>query len=150
MKNHVSLIGYAGGAPEIRISKENRKAAVFSLATTETWWDKDTGEKKERTTWHRIIAWEKLADQAEKYINKGKQLAIEGRIHNSEYLKDGEKRYSSDIIAERIIFLGKSEGKPLPEGSAPPENASKQPVQASKEPVYDAQGNPLPEDDLPF
>ena len=101
----------------------------FSIATSESWNDKATGDKKEKTEWHRIVAFSKLAEICGKYLHKGKQIYIEGRLQTNMWEKDGVKRYSTEIIANNMQMLGakgdrqeqqtQSNSVPLGEPSAP-------------------------------
>jgi len=104
--NKSILIGNVGKDPEIRYLQDGTAVANFSLATTETWKNK-AGEKQTETTWHRIVAWRHLAELAEKYITKGKQIYVEGQITTNKWEdKDGNKRETTEIKAHQIQFLG--------------------------------------------
>ena len=102
--NKAIILGRLGKDPEVREAGSG-KVANFSVATSEKWKDKD-GVYQERTEWHNIVAWNKLADLAEKYLVKGKEIYIEGKIKTDSYEKDGEKRYSTKIHALGITFVG--------------------------------------------
>jgi single-strand DNA-binding protein len=105
MKNRVQLIGHVGQDPEIK-NLENGKLANLSIATNENYTN-SKGERVEETEWHRISAWGKTADVVEKYVSKGKEIAIEGKLsHRSYEDKDGIKRYVTEIVAYEILFLG--------------------------------------------
>ena len=105
--NKAILIGRLGSDPEIRYTPSGVAVANFSVATSEEWKDKDTGEKKERTEWHRIVAWRRLGEICGEYLSKGKQVYIEGRIQTSSWEdKDGNKRYTTEIVANDVQFLG--------------------------------------------
>lgn len=105
MKNRVQLIGHVGQEPEIK-NLENGKLANFSIATNENYTNAK-GEKVEQTEWHRITAWGKTAEIIEKYVSKGKEIGIEGKLtHKSYDDKDGNKRYVTEIIASEILLLG--------------------------------------------
>ncbi|MEM8986685.1 MAG: single-stranded DNA-binding protein [Pseudomonadota bacterium] len=102
MKNRATLIGHVGAAPEFRMTKDNREIASFRLATSDRWTDKQSGEKRERTEWHRIAIFNQgVVDVVKKYVRKGSKLEVEGTIRTSEY-EDGEgtKRYSTEICVE--------------------------------------------------
>lgn len=103
-KNKAILVGLVGKMPDVR-EFSNSKAARFSLATSDSYKDKE-GKKVTTTEWHNIIAWGKLAEIVEKYVVKGQQLYVEGKIKYREYEKDGIKRLSVDIAADEIIMLG--------------------------------------------
>ncbi len=109
--NRVFLIGHLGGEPEIRyISQTERPVARFSLATNEVYFDQVTNENKRRTEWHRIVAWGKLAEFCEKYLTKGKQIYIEGKLRTRTWEdKNGIKRSTTEVEAQSIILLGRKE-----------------------------------------
>lgn len=106
MRNRVQLIGHVGQEPEIK-NFENVKLANLSIATNETY-KNAKGEKVEKTEWHRITAWGKTAEIIEKYVTKGKEIAIEGKLsHRSYDDKDGNKQYVTEVIANEVLFLSK-------------------------------------------
>lgn len=106
MKNRVQLIGHVGQEPEIK-NFENGKLVNLSIATNETY-KNAKGEKVEKTEWHRITAWGKTAEIIEKYVTKGKEIAIEGKLsHRSYDDKDGNKQYVTEVIANEVLFLSK-------------------------------------------
>ena len=104
--NKAILIGNLGRDPEVRRTPGGQSVASFTLATTERYTDK-TGQKKDRTEWHNIVAWGRLAELAGQYLKKGRTTYLEGRITNRSWDdKDGNKRYRSEIVAMTIQFLG--------------------------------------------
>ena len=106
MVNKVILLGYVGKDPEIRHIDNNLVKAQFTLATSERWVNKD-GNRAEHTEWHNIVMWRNLAELAEKYVRKGSQIYIEGKIQSRSYDdKDGIKRYVFDIVADTMQFVG--------------------------------------------
>jgi len=109
--NKVILIGRLGRDPEMRFTPAGKAVTNFTMATSETWKD-DSGERQERTEWHRIVIWGKLAETAAKYLSKGSQIYIEGRLQTREWTdKDGQKRYTTEIVANNMTMLGaKGEG----------------------------------------
>ncbi len=140
--NKVILVGNVGRDPETRHLDKNVAVANFSLATTENYTSK-TGEKVSTTEWHNIVAWRGLAEVVEKYVKKGSQLYIEGRIRTRSWDdKDGNKRYTTEIYADTLQMLGKREGHTETDGQAP----QSEPVTAVNEPDF----SPAEEDDLPF
>ena len=148
--NKVILIGNLGKDPEIRYVNENTPVATFSLATTESYKDKN-GNRQDITEWHNIVVWRGLAEVAEKYLKKGKQIYLEGRIRSRSYDdKDGVKKYFTEIVGEHFVMLGRKEG----EGGGENQNNYQQQnteksVSANTEqpPVHDQ----IPiDDDLPF
>lgn len=107
--NKVILIGNLGRDPETRYLPNGDAVTNISVATTETWKDKG-GEKQEKTEWHRVTLYRRLAEIAGEYLKKGSQVFIEGRIEYREYEKDGQKRYSTDIVASEMKMLGSRQG----------------------------------------
>jgi single-strand DNA-binding protein len=106
LRNKVQLIGNLGNDPEIITLESGQKLAKFSLATNESYKDSD-GQKQTKTDWHNLIAWGKTADIVEKYITKGKEIAIEGKLTNRSYeTKEGEKRYVTEVTVNEILMLG--------------------------------------------
>ncbi len=108
LNNKVHLIGNLGKDPEIKDLDNGRKLARFSLATTE-YYKNEKGERIDETTWHNLVLWNGLAGVAEKYLSKGKQIAVEGRLVNREYEKDGEKKWITEIIVSQMRMLGKKQ-----------------------------------------
>lgn len=107
MRNKVQLIGHVGQEPEIKTFDGGKKVANITVATND-YYTNDKGEKVEQTEWHKVTAWGKLADIIEKYVDKGKEIAVEGKlIHRSYDDKDGNKRYVSEVVANDILLLGK-------------------------------------------
>ena len=103
--NKVILIGNLGKDPEVKYIEGGIANAKFPLATSETWKDRTSGEKKERTEWHNIVLWRGVAEVAEKYLKKGDKVFIEGRIQTRNYEKDGIKRYFTEIIGDNMTLL---------------------------------------------
>jgi len=104
--NKVILVGNLGKDPEVSYTQSGTAVAKFSIATSEKWTDKGTGEKKDKTEWHRITAFGKLGEICGEYLAKGKQVYIEGRLQYGSYEKDGITRYTTDIIASQMQMLG--------------------------------------------
>lgn len=122
--NRVHLIGNCGSDPEIRFLPNGDAVANFSIATTDQWKDKQ-GQKQERTEWHRIVAYRKLAEIVEAYVKKGTSVYIEGRIQNGEYTdKEGVKRATFQIITEQLRLLGSN---PAGKGSNQAQNSESMP-----------------------
>ncbi|MBF0413861.1 MAG: single-stranded DNA-binding protein [Desulfamplus sp.] len=103
--NKVMIIGRLGADPELRYSPQGLAVTRFSVATSEERVDKNTGEKQERTEWHRVVVFDKIAEVCAKYLSKGRQVYVEGKLQTSSYDKDGQKHYSTDIIANTVQFL---------------------------------------------
>lgn len=131
--NKVILVGNLGADPEMRFTADGTAVCKFPLATSRRFTGKD-GQKQEKTEWHRIVAWRKLAEICGQYLSKGKQVVIEGRIEYGSYEKDGVKHYTTDIIAENMQMLGSAAGNRLQE----------------PEPSFEAPPGGVPEDDIPF
>ena len=114
--NRVILIGRLGRDPELRYILAGKAVANFTMATSENWKD-DSGERQERTEWHKIQMWGKLAEVAGKYLSKGSQVYIEGKLQTREWTdKDGQKRYTTEIVASSLVMLsGKGDGGNNPE-----------------------------------
>ena len=107
MKNSVQLIGHVGQEPEIKNLEGGKKLANISIATNEVYY-RENGDKVEQTQWHRATAWGKTADIIEKFVVKGKEIGIEGKLtHRSYDDKDGIKRYVTEVIANEILLIGK-------------------------------------------
>jgi len=104
--NKVILVGHLGQDPEIRYMADGTAVTNFSIATSESWKDKQTGEKKERTEWHRIVAWRALGEICGKYLSKGRQVYVEGKLQTRSWEKDGTTRYTTEIVASDVQFLG--------------------------------------------
>jgi single-strand DNA-binding protein len=106
--NKVIIVGNLGRDPEIKYTQSNVPVANFSVATTDSWKDKNSGEWQEKTEWHRIVAWRHLAERAERYLKKGKQVYIEGKIETRKWTgQDGNDRYTTEIIAQQLMLLGR-------------------------------------------
>ena len=107
MKNTVQLIGNVGNDPEIKNLDGGRKLANLTIATNDSY-KNDKGEKVEQTEWHKVVAWGKTADLIEKYVTKGIQIGIEGKLtHRSYDDKNGEKRYITEVVVNEVLLLGK-------------------------------------------
>ena len=103
--NKAILIGNLGGDPTSIHSQNGFSITKFNMATSERWRDKGTGEMQERTEWHRVTVFGKLAEICENYLSKGKKVCVEGHLQTSKYEKDGITRYSTEIIASNVQFL---------------------------------------------
>lgn len=104
--NKVILVGRLGQNPEVRYTPSGAAVANFSVATNESWSDK-SGQKQERTEWHRVVVWGKLAELCNQYLQKGRQVYVEGRLQTRQWQdKDGQTKYTTEIQAQTIQFLG--------------------------------------------
>jgi single-strand DNA-binding protein len=132
--NKVILIGHLGADPEMRYTASGTAVAKFRIATTEKFTDRD-GNRQERTEWHRVVAWRKLAEICGQYLAKGKQVYIEGKIKNDTWEKDGVKQYSYEIVADNMVMLSGGGGR----------GQEREP-----EPPFEPPPGGAPEDDIPF
>ena len=105
--NKVILVGNLGRDPEIRTMQSGGKVCNLSIATSERWRDRGSGEQQERTEWHNVVVWGKQAETCSQYLSKGRQVFVEGSIRSRAYDdRDGNKRYITEIIGQRVQFLG--------------------------------------------
>ncbi len=137
--NKVILVGNLGADPEIMTLESGTKMARLSVATNEVYRDKD-GERQEKTEWHRVVLWRNKAELAEKYLSKGRQVYVEGRLRTRQYQdKEGNQRYTTEILGDVVNFLGGREGgEQQTKQQSPPPSDSPSPT------------TPPEEDDLPF
>ncbi len=136
--NKVMLIGNLGRDPEVRFTGGGTAVANFTMATTDRWADQTSGERKERTEWHRIVVWGKQAEIAGEYLRKGRQVFVEGSLQTREWTdREGNKRYTTEVKAQRFQMLGNRGDAPAaaPEQGA---NAAAEPEQGFND------------DDIPF
>lgn len=122
--NKAIILGNLGKDPEVRTMQNGSKVANLSIATSESWKDKATGEKKEKTEWHRVVIFGSLADIAERYLKKGSKVYIEGQIQTRKWQKDGVDQYSTEIVLQGFgAMLTMLDGKP-------PEDEGRKPREA--------------------
>ena len=133
--NKVQLIGRLGRDPEMKYAQSGTAICNLNLATSEKWKDKNTGQDNEKTEWHRVIAFGKQAEVLEKYLEKGSQVYIEGRLQTRQYEKDGQTHYATEIVVSNFVFLGGG-------------SQQRQEPQTPQKPQ--AQNTPEQFDDLPF
>lgn len=149
--NKVILVGNLGADPEVRYGTSGSAICTIKIATSDSWIDKQSGQKQERTEWHRVKLFGKLGEIAGEYLRKGKQVYIEGSIRSDKYTdKEGVERYTTDIIANEMQMLGGAGGGgggDREEGSAPPQRAARP---ASAPPRSNAPPAEEFEDDIPF
>ncbi len=157
--NKVILIGHVGGDPEVRYMPNGNAVATISLATTESWKDKQTGEKQERTEWHRVVCFNRLGEIVGEYVRKGSKLYIEGSLRTRKWQDpQGQDRYTTEIVAADIQMLdSKGTGSTSPamdmqsapqqyQGSSSKPQATKQaPAQTAPQDVFEEL-----DDDVPF
>ena len=108
--NKVILIGNLGRDPEVRHLESGASVASFSIATTESYKDRNTGERRDVTEWHNIVLWRGLADIAEKYLRKGSTVYIEGKLRTRSWEKDGVTRYTTEVVGDNMTVLGGNQG----------------------------------------
>ncbi len=106
MFNQITIIGNVGRDPEMRTMASGERVVNFSVATSERWKDKNSGEQMEKTQWHRVVAWGKLAEIIGEYVKKGSQVMIQGSMNYGSYEKDGHTNYTADIKADTMKMLG--------------------------------------------
>ncbi len=150
--NKVILVGNLGADPETRYTASGDAVCNIRLATTESWKDKNSGDRREITEWHRVVFYRKLAEIAGQYLRKGSQVYLEGRIKTRKWQdKEGQDRYTTEIEATEMQMLGSRQGMGAPASSpddnysAPPANYQPSPPQNKPKPAFDDLG-----DDIPF
>ncbi len=131
--NKVILIGNLGKDPEVRYTPSGQAVANFTIATNEAWTDKQ-GQKQERTEWHRIVVWGKLAELCGQYLAKGRLAYVDGKLQTRSWEKDGQQRFVTEIVAREVKFLG-----PHP---APSAEHAEAPLDADDVPPADAPAAP--------
>lgn len=137
--NKVILVGNLGKDPETRYMPNGKAVTNFSIATSEGWTDRATGDKQERTEWHNVVLFEKLAEVAAEYLRKGSQVYVEGSLRTRKWQdKEGKDRYTTEIVGRELQMLGGRRD----ETSETPQKASV--------PVTDQDKDPFPDDDIPF
>ena len=140
--NKVFLIGNLGRDAEQRHTTSGRAVSNFTLATTDNWTDKSSGQRQERTEWHRVVLWGRQAESLQPYLTKGKQICVEGRLQTREWNdRDGNKRSTTEVQADRITLLGGRGGSDGSPGRRDAATATGEDEAAPPE---------LTEDDIPF
>lgn len=141
--NKVILVGNLGADPEVRHLENDVTVANFRMATSESYRDRVTGERREQTEWHRVVVWRGLAGVVEKYLKKGSKVYIEGKLRTRKWEKDGIERYTTEIYADNLLMLDRPDSD-LGAPSTPPAQATSAGQPAAADP------DPSSEDDLPF
>jgi single-strand DNA-binding protein len=145
--NKVILIGRLGSKPEMRNTPGGAGVANFSVATNENWADKN-GQKQERTEWHRIVVWGKLAELCVNYLDKGRQVYLEGRLQTRQWQdKDGATKYTTEVVANTVQFLG--DRREAGAGAPAPTRTAAAPVAAGA-PSFGLEEPSFTEEDIPF
>jgi single-strand DNA-binding protein len=152
--NKAILIGNLGADPEVRFTTGGQAVANFRIATSESWKDKN-GQPQERTEWHRIVVWGKLAELCGEYLKKGRQCFVEGRIQTREWTnKENQKQYTTEVVATQVTFLGGGARADGAGASAPSTSAARSsgPSQGDYGPPPMDDPGPMPSgaDDIPF
>jgi len=149
--NKVILVGNVGADPETRYMPNGNAVTNITLATSETWKDKNTGEQQERTEWHRVTFYQRLAEIVAEYVRKGSKLYVEGRLQTRSWEQDGVKRYATDVIANEMQMLDSRSGGGNGGGGYQP---AQQPAQPQSSPQNAPQSAPAGmdsfDDDIPF
>lgn len=140
--NKVILVGRLGKDPEVRHLENGATVANFSIATSETYKDRQTGERREQTEWHNVVLWRGLAEVAEKYVKKGDMIYVEGKLRTRSWEKDGITRYTTEVVGDNMTMLGGGNSGGM-QGSNSQSPSMEQSTPASA-PADDAT------DDLPF
>ena len=136
--NKVILIGNVGGDPETRYLPNGNAVTNLTLATSDSWRDKQTGQMQERTEWHRVSFFGKIAEIAGQYLRKGSKVYIEGRLQTREWEKDGVKRYTTEIVVDMGGSMQMLDGRADNEGGSPPPPPPRQP-QSQSQPQHQGQ-----------
>lgn len=142
--NKVILVGNLGKDPEVKTFENGRKVAKFSLATSETYTDR-SGQRQEKTEWHNVVFWGNIADVIEKYLRKGSQIYMEGKLATRSYDQDGVKKFITEIEGSSMTMLGRAGG-----GSGNPENSSTNNRESSSNETINSNLMADTTDDLPF
>jgi len=146
--NRVQLIGNLGQDPEVRYTNAGKAVCNFSVATSSTWKDAE-GSPQEKTEWHRVVAWGKLAEICSQYLAKGRKVFVEGRLQTRKWQgQDGNDRYTTEIVIENMIMLGGREGANSGGGNRPA--ASGGGFAPVEKPAAAAGGKGFDDDDIPF
>jgi single-strand DNA-binding protein len=164
--NKVILIGNVGGDPEVRYLPSGNAVANITLATTDSWKDKQTGQPQERTEWHRVVFFGRLAEIVGEYVRKGSKLYVEGRLQTREWEKDGVKRYTTEIVVDiggqMQLLDSRGQGGGDNMGQRPQQQSRPAPQQqqyaqqpAPQQPAQQPQAQQMPDydsfdDDIPF
>lgn len=146
--NKVIIVGNLGRDPEVRHLESGVAVANFPVATSETYRDRNSGERREQTEWHNVVLWRGLAEVAEKYLHKGDMVYIEGKLRTRSWEKDGVTRYTTEVVGDNMTMLGSR--------SSGDSSSSQQSDRSSSQPEYKQETTPAniaqenDEEDLPF
>jgi single-strand DNA-binding protein len=145
--NKVILVGNAGADPELRYLPSGAPVANLRLATSSSWKDKQSGEREERTEWHRVVFFNRLAEIVRDYVHKGSQIYVEGSLRTRNYEKDGQTHYSTEIVANEMQMLG---GRGGDAGGSPSSRGGSAKAPADVPPPSEAPVEEPLDDDIPF
>ena len=151
--NKVILVGNVGNDPEVRYMPNGNAVANISVATSDSWKDRNTGDQQERTEWHRVVFFNRLAEIVEQYVKKGSKLYLEGRLQTRSWEQDGVKRYSTEIVANEMQMLDSRGGSSAGQDFGDKQNAS--PTEGAQKPAETSQAQAPTnfddfDDDIPF
>ncbi|HBX25962.1 MAG TPA: single-stranded DNA-binding protein [Gammaproteobacteria bacterium] len=150
--NKVTLIGNLGNDPEMKALPSGNQVANLSIATTDSWRDRNSGEMQERTEWHRVVCFDRLAEICGQYLRKGSRIYIEGSLRTRSWEQDGQKRYTTEIIGREMMMLdGRGDTdmtSQAPVQSRPQSESA--PQQAVTPPVSQPMPDPNIDDEIPF
>ena len=150
--NKVTLIGNLGNDPEMKALPSGNQVANLSIATTDSWRDKNSGEMQERTEWHRVVCFDRLAEICGQYLRKGSRIYIEGSLRTRSWEQDGQKRYTTEIVGREMMMLdGRTDTDTTSQApvQSRPQNESA-PQQAVTPPVSQPMPDPNIDDEIPF
>lgn len=150
--NKVTLIGNLGNDPDMKALPSGSQVANLSLATTDSWRDKGSGEMQERTEWHRVVFFDRLAEICGQYLKKGARVYVEGTLRTRQWEQDGQKRYTTEIVGRELMMLdGRGEGDSASMGGASrPQYAPQSAPQTAPKPVSQPMPDPNIDDEIPF
>ncbi len=140
--NKVIIVGNLGQDPEIKYTAGGAAVTTLSIATSDSWKDKDSGMDQERTEWHRVVLWRRLAEVAGEYLKKGSKVYIEGQLQTRKWEQEGQTRYTTEIIARDMQFLDSR-------GSSNNESTQKSP-EMNDQSAADVPDSAIDDDDIPF
>ena len=140
--NKVILVGNLGQDPEVKYTAGGDAVTTLSIATSDSWKDKDTGQDQERTEWHRVVLWRRLAEIAGEYLNKGSKVYVEGQLRTRKWEQEGQTRYTTEIVARELQFL---DSKNTTE--SPKTNDSQVETEKSLQEIEDSS---IDDDEIPF
>jgi single-strand DNA-binding protein len=150
--NKVTLIGNLGNDPEMKALPSGSQVANLSIATTDSWRDKSSGEMQERTEWHRVVCFDRLAEICGQYLKKGSRIYMEGSLRTRSWEQEGQKRYSTEIVGREMMMLdGRGDSDMSSQNSSPrPQNTAVAQPQPQPPPVSQPMPDPNIDDEIPF